>query len=111
MRAGDRALVSLHQSWGLKLAKFWDAVAAMRATIPLAVFPVAFFAGLSSTLIGATFWSIGCAWASTGRVVDGPCTHIGVRPTDLAMVNDEAPEARGVSVRVTTDWPVCPRSR
>jgi hypothetical protein len=106
MRAGDRALVSLHQSWGLKLAKFWDAVAAMRATIPLAVFPVALL-----TFIGATFWSIGCAWASTGRIVDGPCTHLGVRPADLAMVDDEAPEARGVSVRVTTDWPVCPRSR
>ena len=97
MRAGDRALVSLHQAWGDKFARIWDAVADFKVTAALAAFALVYFG------------AVGCAWASSGRIVDGPCTHVGIRPTDLSMVDDEAPEAHGVSVRVTTDWPACTR--
>ena len=48
-----------------------------------------------------------CAtWSSTGRIVNKPCTHVGIRPVDLTMVDDES-DGTGVSVRVSTDAPAC----
>lgn len=43
-----------------------------------------------------------CAWWQTGRVIDGPCTHLGVRPaTDLSGV--------AVTVQVAHDLGPCAR--
>lgn len=37
-------------------------------------------------------------WTQTGRLVDDPCVHVGVRPaTDLS--------GAAVTLQVTTDWP------
>lgn len=41
-----------------------------------------------------------CAtWTKTGRVVNDPCVHVGVRPASDGL-GDFA-----VTVQVTTDWP------
>jgi hypothetical protein len=42
-----------------------------------------------------------CAtWASTGRVVDGPCLHVGVR------VHGDAVNEWATTLQVTTDYPL-----
>jgi hypothetical protein len=47
----------------------------------------------------------GCStFIETGSIVRTPCTHVGVRPTNLTMLDDES-DAYGVSFRVRTDWP------
>lgn len=58
------------------------------------------FAG---SVAGLTCLTSGCASvASTGSVYRGRCTHIGVRPA-----SDGAGDY-ALTVRVTTDAPVCP---
>ena len=47
-----------------------------------------------------------CAgWARSGRLVDQPCLHVGVRPASDAAGN------WAVTVQVTTDWPARCRRR
>jgi hypothetical protein len=34
LRAGDRALIALHEAWGDTLRAFWEGVAAQRVVLP-----------------------------------------------------------------------------
>lgn len=41
-----------------------------------------------------------CAtWSNTGRIVNDPCVHVGVRPASDTVGNE------AITVQVTTDWP------
>jgi hypothetical protein len=45
-----------------------------------------------------------CAtWRQTGRLVDGPCTHLGARPADLSQ--SDAVDDWGFTLQASSDWP------
>jgi hypothetical protein len=52
----------------------------------------------------------GCATLSTtGSLYRSRCVHVGIRPADMAMVDDST-DAYGLSVRVSTEWGPCSES-
>lgn len=53
-----------------------------------------------------TLFAVCSVWSTTGRIINKPCTHVGIRVVDLTMVDDES-GGTGMSVRVSTDAPVC----
>jgi hypothetical protein len=54
----------------------------------------------TTLFLAAALGAASCAtWARTGRIINDPCIHVGVRPASDGL-GDYA-----VTVQITTDWP------
>lgn len=63
--------------------------------------------GMTWRRVVPVFFCTGCAWATSGRVIDHPCLHVGVRPA--AECGLGGCDGAGMTLRVSAYWPEpCP---